>query len=1159
MKKLWIVFKNELARYFISPLAYVYLVSFLILNAVSAFYFGHWFERGEASLFYMFCFIPWLYLLFLPGISMRLWAEEFRSKSIVQIMTMPVSLPILVWGKFLASLMFCILALALTFPFVITVNVLGVPDNGVIILSYVASCLLAGAMLAISQTMSALTKNQVIALVLAVIANLMFFFSGLEFVLSFFRLFLPDYIIDTIASFSFLTHFSGLINGLLEWRDILFFVSLIILFNFTTMLIVGFRTSGTSFWLKSNNKFVYIIAWLMLMIGFTGFNLLANTLTRGTQFDATQDKIWTLNKNTETVLKNLSEPVTAKLYFSSILAKRNPDLRQMFDRVKMLLQNYKNASNGKFDFRIYHPNNLDNIEDRGISDGLQLIPLIDINQNALFGISLVDTLDHKAVIPYLSVERLNFLEQDLTTLIYRLTKTKPTVGLISSLPILGGSQAENMLTQPFEIADKIGELYQIKPIQTPDDLNSTIDVLFIVHPRDLSDEMVQKIKEYSQDYGKILLLMDSAAEARRLFMSSSSPYGVSQLKGLDEFWGFRFYNEYVVADLENSITVDATSNYKSNPAYTQDVIEFALKPKNFSPLHPVTRYLNTMMMTSVGVVMPREGADASFMPLLIASQDSALMPIDVVYDGLNPRQILSRYQRDENMKILAAYLHGTNPDNQFDLIVVGDSDFIYNDFWGTSKPFLDEKYFVPMFNNADFILNALDFLNADTSLLDLRGKGAKKRPFEHIELLRKKSMFEYKIKEEEIFQKIDLAKQRLREIFGKRDFEEREMFTADELALISNMKKELENFKKELSLIRVQSASSIEKIALIIKLVNIFAVPLVLSLILIVLYLCRRHTSDKVLRTPLFNKPLIKVCTTAILLLVLGVLAVWFKNKSEIEQYEDKPILPNMLQEINDIREIKLQNHKTVLHFDFKDGLWYLRENQNIPVYQERIRSFLSALAEGTLYEKKSDKAENLSYFGLEGIENPISNTTRIELLSDNERVLETLDVGKYNIELGRGSSAAYVKLKNRFQVWLAEIDFVDLSLDWHEWTYSHLWDLRFGRLSAVNQVSDAETVAEYMKHFLNTLFIDAVEQIESAKEIFAFHVEFENDLTCDIRILQSGDRYFVKYEFYGDNFNKHIELFETSANKYYFEISHDDWEKIQNVTNMVTSEKDTI
>lgn len=122
----------------------------------------------------MFAFQPWLYLLFIPGISMRLWSEEFRAKTVVQIMTMPVPVSAFVWGKFFAAWIFCALALFLTFPFWITVNVLGTPDNGVITLSYAGSFVLAGCMLAISQTMSALTKNQVIALVLSVVANLAF-------------------------------------------------------------------------------------------------------------------------------------------------------------------------------------------------------------------------------------------------------------------------------------------------------------------------------------------------------------------------------------------------------------------------------------------------------------------------------------------------------------------------------------------------------------------------------------------------------------------------------------------------------------------------------------------------------------------------------------------------------------------------------------------------------------------------------------------------------------------------------------------------------------------------------------------------------------------------------------------------------------------------
>jgi len=225
MPKTWIVARNELYRYFISPLAYVYLIAFLLLNGSFAVYFGDFFNRGQADLSSMFAFQPWIYLIFIPGISMRLWAEEFRQQTIVQIMTLPVPAAAYVWGKFLASWLFCGLALLLTFPFWLTVNWLGNPDNGVILGGYLGSFLLAGCMLAISQTMSALTKNQVIALVLSVIANLLFFLSGVEYVLSFFRAFASQTFIEMIASFSFLTHFQTLATFSFSERSSCFSIS----------------------------------------------------------------------------------------------------------------------------------------------------------------------------------------------------------------------------------------------------------------------------------------------------------------------------------------------------------------------------------------------------------------------------------------------------------------------------------------------------------------------------------------------------------------------------------------------------------------------------------------------------------------------------------------------------------------------------------------------------------------------------------------------------------------------------------------------------------------------------------------------------------------------------------------------------------------------
>lgn len=1145
MKGLWIVTKNELLRYFISPLAYVYLMSFLILNTAMAFYFGNFFERGQASLQVMFAFQPWLYLLFIPGISMRLWAEEFRTKTIVQIMTMPVSIEVLVWGKFLAAWLFCALALILTFPFWLTVNMLGAPDNAVIAVSYAGSFVLAGCMLAISQTMSALTKNQVIALVLSVAANLMFFWSGVEFILSFFRLFLPDYMIDAIASFSFLTHFSSITGGLLELRDVLFFASIVILFNFTTVLIVSFRTAGTSSWLKSTNRPYYISAWIMLVLGFMGFNLLANNLTRGTQIDFSEDAIYTLNKDTVMTLQNLTEPVTAKLYYSTILEQRNPIMRQMFDKIRQLLAQYKTHSNGRFDYRIYHPQNLDNVEDRAIADGIQPIPLIDINQNALFGLTVTDTLQNKNVIPYFTPARMAFLEQDLTSLIYQLGREKKTVAVLSTLPINGGG-TDSMILQPWEITRQIGMFYNVRYIQKPEDLDDHPDVLILIHPQNISSGMAEAIKKYSQNYGNILLLLDGAAEAPRLYSSVNLPFQASNLNGLDEFWGIRFYNEYVVADLDNSITVDATSNYKNNPAFTQDIIQFKLKKENFNPKHPVSKNLQSMLMSSVSVIMPIS-RDIEFIPLMQASNNSSLMPIKVVYDGLNPRQVLTYFQADDNPKILAAAIHGKKPDNQFNMIVVGDTDFIYDNFWVTSQTILERTFFIPLFNNADFILNSLDYLTNNRDLLELRGKSARSREFSDIEKLRKQNVFLYKIKEEKIFTRMNNVKNQLQEIWSKRDFEEREIFTADELALISSIRKQLEELRQELSNIRLQANRDISQIVAKIKFINIFALPLVLSLILLIFLWLKKD--KRTYGTPLkFNRALLKLFLTAVAVLSAGIASVYFSNLSDIQKYEDKPLFPKLPEQINQMQSIIIKNNKHSLHFINDKGIWKIEEHSDFPVFQERIRSFLSALIEARFYEKKSDKAENLALFGLQPIEVENSPNTRIELLNTDSNPILSFEVGKYNIDLGRGSYAAYVKFDGQFQVWLAEADFIDLSTDWQKWTYSRIWDLRFGRLESVNGISDVDKLADIMRIFLNTPFYSSVPELENPKKLLDLQIMAEYDNQIKISFYKYAEKFWVKYEFERPAQGKHLQFYEPYVMGRFLEISATDWEQIKNV-----------
>ena len=238
MRNISIIAKREIAGYFATPVAYVFIVIFLAVTGALAFYVGGFFARNQADLAAFFFYHPWLYLLLIPAISMRLWAEERKTGTIELLMTLPISTVEAVLGKFVAAWLFAGISLLLTFPMWITVNVLGDPDNGVILAGYFGSFVMAGAFLAIGSSISALTKNQVVAFIVAATVCFLFTMSGLELVLNFFRIWVPDLLVDTIASMSFLTHFRAITKGVIDLRDVVFFGSLITFFLFANVVAV---------------------------------------------------------------------------------------------------------------------------------------------------------------------------------------------------------------------------------------------------------------------------------------------------------------------------------------------------------------------------------------------------------------------------------------------------------------------------------------------------------------------------------------------------------------------------------------------------------------------------------------------------------------------------------------------------------------------------------------------------------------------------------------------------------------------------------------------------------------------------------------------------------------------------------------------------------
>lgn len=241
MSPIRVIMNRELAGYFATPVAYIFIIIFLMLSGIFTFYLGQFFERGQADLTAFFNFIPWLYLVLIPAVAMRLWSEERRSGTIELLMTLPVSTKQIVLGKFLAAWLFVGLALALTFPLWLTVNYLGDPDNGVILAGYLGSWLMSGGFLAIGSCLSALTKNQIIAFILTLVLCFILVVSGFPIVQDVFSGWAPLWLVDGLASLSFLTHFNAISRGVIDLRDLVYFLVLIAAWLYATALVIDMK------------------------------------------------------------------------------------------------------------------------------------------------------------------------------------------------------------------------------------------------------------------------------------------------------------------------------------------------------------------------------------------------------------------------------------------------------------------------------------------------------------------------------------------------------------------------------------------------------------------------------------------------------------------------------------------------------------------------------------------------------------------------------------------------------------------------------------------------------------------------------------------------------------------------------------------------------
>jgi ABC-2 type transport system permease protein len=641
LRNIFTLAKREFSGYFATPVAYVFLVIFLLMTGFFTFMLGmDLFDRNQASLESFFTWHPWLYLFLVPAVAMRLWSEEKRTGTLELLLTLPITAWQAVLAKFLASWVFLILALALTFPVWITVNKLGSPDNGAILCAYIGSALMAGAYLAIGCMTSALTRNQVVSFILSVVICLFTILAGFAPVTNFMAGLFPDSpsVVEFVANLSVITHFEYFQRGVLDFRDVLFFVSVIAFALYVTGVIV--RSAQES---RTAVNFSYALGFVavgaLILIGAN-----ATTAQLRWKVDLTEGNIYSLSEGTERILLRLNDErgteadafkLEVRLYQTR--DKRVPNNHTRYaKRVEDMLREYEgmagNMARGDSAPMVFHRINVQPDspeEDQAIKDNIEKF-LMGPGEFAYLGLSLsyAEKTENIVLLFFgqggrsMSLRSEVTLEYEISRAITRLLKTKNNrvvIGIMAppSVQVMGGlphgippqmaMQRGMQPRPPWELVQELQREYdEVRTVDFATGISrneqseeqslaeSDIDMLLVIHPQNISERAQFAIDQFVLNGGKLVAFLDP------FYGFASGPMGgfgpsesSSTLNKLLPAWGLYFDDQHVLADMDSPFRRDPRGS-EVWPTWVE------LPGKSHSQTEIVTQDLGTVSVLHAG-------------------------------------------------------------------------------------------------------------------------------------------------------------------------------------------------------------------------------------------------------------------------------------------------------------------------------------------------------------------------------------------------------------------------------------------------------------------------------------------------------------------------------------------------------------------------------
>ena len=848
MKNIKAVFKREFKAYFDSPVAYVFMVAFLVLAGFLTFGVAMFYERRQADLTPFFFWHPWIYLLLVPAATMGSWADERRNGTAELLLTLPITLWEALIGKFLAAWAFIGIALACTFPVVLTTAYLGSPDFGAVFCGYVGSILLAGAATAIGVFASALSRSQVIGFVAGLGLTFAMLLIGFDPVVTAVANWgVPAAIVNAVASCSLMSHFEALRRGVIDFADVGYYLGVIVFMLTAAKVATDAKKSTGGLGL----------ALLAVIVGAVCFILSALPL----RMDFTAEHLYTLSKGSKAVLGKLDQEVTIKFYFSSSSAEVPMALKTYAQQVQNLLKEYELAGHGNLTLEAYDPKPDSDAEEWAQRYGIEPQTTNPFGAGVYFG--LVATCgDREETLARLSPRSESTLEYDITRLVTRVAwPERPVIGLMTSLKGVLGGQPDQMAMMQGRRPDpgwaaftELAKDYDVRAVEpTAEKIDDDVKTLVVLHAKDLGEKTLFAIDQFVVKGGRLIACVDpfsvmdmiaSRQQQNPMMMQMGGQDGPSTLGKLFEKWGVSFDTSKIVADLAASTRLGGgDGRAEENPAF------LSLGLANMAKDDLVVAGLTQVMLPFSGSFSFAKTEGLEFQPLIVSSDADACL-VDKMGAQFGMQSMMRDLKPDGVKRTLAARLTGTfktafpkGPDWQEGstnaipkvvesgkgaVVLFGDSDFLADNFCVQVQNTIFGKIAQPINDNLVLFSNLIEQYAGREELIGVRSRGPSDRPFTVVKDLEAKAMAKWQKKQQELEAALQETQQRLMALQKQKSGNERMILSREQQDEIAAFRKTQADTRRQLKNVRKELTADIDTLGTLLKTINILAVPVLL-------------------------------------------------------------------------------------------------------------------------------------------------------------------------------------------------------------------------------------------------------------------------------------------------------------------------------------------